>query len=93
MVLTTREILRSAGLSPVRYWLLPGNNRRGYCNEKVFISTSLPLVANTLARLSMIVARPPLYGYAGPKNEIFNSKLSIFNSTLVSFRAVSRDRQ
>ena len=59
IVLTHRQMRRSAGGGVSTVWLSPGNSSEGYCSVKVLISTSLPRRWKVRAMISMIDAKPP----------------------------------
>ena len=72
-VFTLLRIDRSSGAGVATVWLLPGNSSRGYCTVNVSIQTSCPCRMNVRAMVSMIEARPPRKGCAGPTMQIFIS--------------------
>jgi len=59
IVLTQRQMRRSAGGGVATVWLSPGNSSEGYCSVKVLMSTSSPRRWNVRAMISMIEASPP----------------------------------
>jgi hypothetical protein len=65
---------------------VPGKRKEGYWRVNVSSFTSSPSCINWRAMHSLNVARPPLYGYAGPINKIFiTSKIMILIEIFIKY--------